>query len=205
MSSFALVSINTGLVAPLQAGQRTVPSAIVKSSVDAPVHVGWLGLQGDEQADHRVHGGPTKAVYAYPVEHYAFWNTLRRQSMRPEGRVVQPGLIPYAELDDLPHGALGENLTVRGFDERSTYIGDRLRIGDVEMIVAAPREPCFKFNARMGFNHAAKMMADSGYCGFYLQVMREGEIDIDSPVSVQPGDRLVTVAQAFALRMKRAG
>ncbi len=198
-----IVSVNSGRVAPLAAGARNVSSAIVKLPRAGRVAVGPLGLEGDEQADPRYHGGPAKAVYAYPGEHYGFWNTLRRQSLRPEGRVVQEGLIPWPELDDLPFGALGENLTVAGLEERTLWIGDRLAIGDARFIVSAPREPCFKFNARMGFGHAAKMMVDSGYCGFYLQVARDGSVGAHDPIEVTAGDRHVTVAQAFALRMQR--
>ncbi|CAN5118587.1 MOSC domain-containing protein [soil metagenome] len=199
-----VLSVNVGIAKPLHtAGDRVVLSAIVKSPVTGPVAVHWLGLEGDEQADHSVHGGPQKAVYAYPSEHYAFWNTLRRQSLRPEGSVVQPGLIPYAEIDDLPPGAMGENLTTSGLDERTLFIGDRLAIGSVEALVVAPREPCFKFNARMSMKHAARMMVQSGFCGFYLQVMREGRIEAGDAVTVMPGDRLITVAQAFSMRMNR--
>ncbi|CAN5263240.1 MOSC domain-containing protein [soil metagenome] len=199
-----VLSVNVGIAKPLHtAGDRVVLSAIVKSPVAGPVAVRWLGLEGDEQADHSVHGGPQKAVYAYPVEHYGFWDTLRRQSLRPEGSVVQQGLIPYAEIDDLPPGAMGENLTTRGLDERTLYICDRLDIGSVQALVVAPREPCFKFNARMGLKHAARMMVQSGFCGFYLQVMREGSIDTGDTITVTPGERLLTVAEAFSMRMNR--
>ena len=102
-----------------------------------------MGLAGDEQADPTVHGGPGKAVYAYPFEHYAFWRTVRSQA-KVEGP-MEPG-------------AVGENLLVEGLLEPAVFVGDRLVIGDVELRIERPRSPCFKFNARMGFGQAVKLM-----------------------------------------------
>lgn len=185
---------------------RKVMSAIGKSSVgNARTKAEPMGLVGDEQADLSVHGGLSKAVYMYPEEHYPFWNTVRRQSLSPNGPVVQQGLIPYADIPPLAPGALGENLTVRGLDEKQVYIGDVLAIGSAEFYVTEPRQPCFKFNAKMGFAHASKMMAQSGFCGWYLQVRTPGDIAAGDEIVLRPGDRerSVSIATIFEMKMRK--
>ncbi|HEU4620907.1 MAG TPA: MOSC domain-containing protein [Burkholderiaceae bacterium] len=206
MSEARVISINVARATSVRIRERTVQTAIDKQPVNGLVEVLPMGLAGDEQADLSVHGGASKAVYAYPHEHYAFWETVRKQSLRPEGRVVQPGLIPYPELAPLAFGAMGENLSIKGLDEKSVWIGDRLRIGSAEFVVTEPRIPCFKFNAKMGFNHASKLMVQSGYCGFYLAVMRTGQITAGDTIELVSGDRdrAITIAQSFALRTAKS-
>ncbi len=200
-----LLAICRGKVAALQVDEdQSVMSGIHKQVVSSleeptPICVLPLGIEGDEQADLTVHGGLDKAVYAYPQEHYVFWSNLRTQALKP---VVEPvaGLIPYADLPPLPPGSLGENLLVTGLNERNLWIGDILRIGEMSFIVSGARHPCYKFNAKMGFNHAVKMMVQSGYCGFYLQVMQPGKIKAGDEITLEPGERYVTVREQFALR-----
>ena len=189
-----VLAICAGRSAPLFVEERgsreAVASAIVKTAVStlaAPtaVEIGPLGVAGDEQADPTVHGGLDKAVYVYPSEHYAFWRTVRGQAGRHEA---------------LAPGAMGENLLIEGLLEPEAWVGDRLRIGEVELRVESPRSPCFKFNARMGFAWAAKMMVQSGYCGFYCSVVRQGELAAGDPVQVRPGDRVVTIEQSHRMK-----
>ena len=191
-----ILSVNTGLAAPLFAedgGERfSVSSAIRKrpvSTLDAPepVEVKTLGLAGDEQADPSVHGGRDQAVYLYPQQHYEFWRTVRAQA-----KVEGP----------LEAGAMGENLTVEGLAETAIWVGDRLRIGDVELLVTRPRSPCFKFNARMGFRHAAKLMVQSGYTGLYCAVVRPGSIAAGAEIHVVPGERAITIEQMHRLQTR---
>jgi MOSC domain-containing protein YiiM len=94
--------------------------------------------------DRTVHGGPDRAVYAYPIEHYTWWNTRRREAG------VEEAERPLA------FGAMGENLTTQGLLETALWVGDRLRIGDVELVVKSPRRPCFKLNAVMGCARRAR-------------------------------------------------
>lgn len=199
-----LVSVNTGRAAPLPAGDRTVMSGIVKRPV-ASARVVALGLDGDEQVDQSVHGGLAKAVYAYPSEHYAFWNTVRRQALRTDGCARADGLLPYADLPDLPWGAMGENLSLAGLAEAEVYIGDVLRVGVVELVVTSPRVPCFKFAAVMGFAQAPKLMVQSGYCGWYLEVRTPGEIAPGAAMELRPGDRerSLSIATQFKLLTRR--
>jgi MOSC domain-containing protein YiiM len=125
--------------------------------VEGRVRVNRLNLAGDQQSDLSVHGGPEKAVYAYPSEHYAYW-----------GREL-PGT-------DLPWGAFGENLTTQGLLEEGVKIGDRLRVGSAEFVVTQPRMPCYKLGVRFSRADMVKRFLQSGRPGFYLAVLREGEV-----------------------------
>lgn len=186
-----VVSVNIGRAQPLLAGGRSVQSAIGKRSVAGDVEVRPLGLVGDEQADPSVHGGLDKAVYAYPSEHYAFWQTVRAQARQQ----------PWAET--LPPGFMGENLTLEGLLETQLFIGDVLRFARCELAVAAPRQPCFKFNAVMGFAQASKLMVQSGYCGFYLAVREPGLIAAGEAFELIPGPRDVGVTEIFRSVMSK--
>ncbi|MFG6447885.1 MOSC domain-containing protein [Roseateles sp. BYS180W] len=186
-----ILSVNTGAVAELDVGARRLPSAIRKTAREGAVAVGPLGLEGDAQADLRVHGGQHKAVYAYPSEHYAFWNTVRAQA-----RVAAWG-------EALPFGAMGENLTLQGLLEQELWVGDVLRAGEVELAVSEPRLPCSKFNAVMGFAQAAQLMWDSAWCGVYLAVHRSGHLQAGQTLELRPGPREVNVRELFTSKRKR--
>lgn len=186
-----LISVNTAQVEHFVATNgQSLDSAIRKRPREGTVAVGPLGLAGDEQADLTVHGGQAKAVYAYPQVHYAFWQTVRGQA-KVEG-ALQPG-------------DCGENLTLAGLQESQVWIGDVLRFPDCDLVVSEPRYPCFKFNAHMGFNQAAKLMAQSGYCGFYLAVRREGTIAAGQAFELLPGPREVGIVELFKAKMKKKG
>jgi MOSC domain-containing protein YiiM len=186
-----VVSVNVGRARPVAIGGRTILTAIGKRSAAGPVAVRPLGLEGDEQADLAVHGGVSKAVYAYPQEHHAFWRTVRAQA----------GVAPWDEA--LPPGAFGENLTLQGLLENQVWIGDVLRFADCALAVSEPRQPCFKFNAALGFGHAAKMMVQSGWCGFYLTVLAPGRIEAGETFRLQPGAREVRLDELFRATVSR--
>ena len=186
-----VLSVNTSPVRALDVDGRTVPSGILKRSVDGAVRVEPLGLEGDAQADPTVHGGRAKAVYAYPHEHYPFWETVR----------AQVGVAGWG--DRLPHGALGENLTLAGVVEIDVWVGDLLRFPDCVLAVSEPRYPCFKLNAAMGFKHAAKAMVAQAWCGFYLAVRVPGTIAAGQAFELVPGPREVGIDELFRARMGR--
>ncbi len=188
-SPLRLLSINLGLARPLRTSGRTVLSGIGKRPVAGPVAVGALGLAGDEQVDLSVHGGLNKAVYAYPVEHHAFWQAQRRQH--------RPDLFDDPEP---PWGLVGENLSVQGLDERTLYIGDELHFADCVLRVTAPREPCHKFNAVMGYAQAARDMVQHGRSGFYLAVERPGQLQAGEGFTLVPRQRHLSVAEALAAK-----
>ncbi len=184
-----IVSVNTAAARSTRINGREVMTAIGKQPRSGPVACGPMGLEGDEQADLSVHGGLSKAVYAYPAEHLAFWRTVRAQA-RASGWD-----------DEVPPGAVGENLTVTGITERSLWIGDRLCLaGGVVLAVSEPRFPCFKFNAAMGFSKAAKLMVESGFCGAYLAVVEPGRLEVGEAFTLQPGPREVGLLELFRAR-----
>ena len=176
-----VVSVNVGIPQEIEWRRDPVVTAIHKEPVPGRVAVKRLNLDGDRQADLRVHGGPDKAVYAYPAEHYGFW------------RDQLPG-IP------LPWGAFGENLSIEGLSEQKVRIGDRLRIGSAELQVTQPRMPCFKLNARFQRPDMVKRFVAAGRPGFYLAVIKEGELEAgDSIEWIPTADEAVTVAEVATL------
>lgn len=186
-----VLSVNVSRVENRLIAGRRVPTAIGKRPVAGRVEVGTLGLAGDEQADPSVHGGLTKAVYAYPAQHYPFWQTVRGQAR-------------VALWDEaLPYGMLGENLTVDGLEESKLWVGDRLRLPGCVLAVTEPRQPCFKFNAAMGFEQAASLMLQSGYCGSYLAVLETGSVAAGDEIALEPGPREVTIQELFRARRRR--
>ena len=152
-----LVSVNVGLPREVASHGRVVRTSIWKDPVEGLVHVSSLNLDGDKQSDLSVHGGPDKAVYAYPSEHYEYW---RRE-------------LPAT---DLAWGTFGENFTTEGLLEPDIRIGDRIRVGSAEFLVTQPRMPCFKLGVRFGRDDMVKRFLRSGRPGFYLAVVREGEV-----------------------------
>ena len=184
-----LFSVNTARIERFVAADgKTLASAIRKRARAGTVAVGPLGLEGDEQANRKVHGGPTKAAYAYPQAHYAFWSTVRGQAQ---------------VAGDLQPGDLGENLTLDGLLESQVCIGDVLRFPHCELVVSEPRYPCATFNAHMGCSQASKLMAQSGYCGFYLAVKHEGTIATGEAFELVPGPREIGIVELFKSRMKK--
>jgi MOSC domain-containing protein YiiM len=180
-----VTSVNVGSARRINVGARTVMSAIGKRPVAGRVGVLPLGLQGDEQADQSVHGGLSKAVYAYPSEHFAFWRTVRGQA----------GVALWDAA--LEPGALGENLTLAGITEDRIWVGDVLRFPHCALAVSEPLQPCFKFNAAMGFAQASKLMVQSGWSGFYLAVREPGSIEAGEAFVLEPGPREVRIDELF--------
>jgi len=185
-----LLSISAGKVAPLfgnhHPNYKSVASAIHKKVVSdfanpTPVEITTLGVQGDEQADLSVHGGMEKAIYVYPAEHYIFWNELLTRETK--------------QLTELQHGAIGENFTIEGLLETEVFVGDRLQIGDLEFAVVKLREPCFKFNAKLGYKGAAKAMLQTGFSGWYLRVLKTGILAGGAGITLIPGPRETSIAQ----------
>ena len=159
-----VVSVNVGRPAPLATGKRVVQSAIGKTPVEGPVAVRGVNLEGDDQADRSVHGGPDQAVYAYASEDIAYWSEQL-------GR-------------ELPAGTFGENLTVAGLDVSGVRIGERWRIGTVELRVTGPRIPCFKLEARIGERGFQKAFLHAGRPGAYFAIAREGELQAGDAVEI---------------------
>jgi MOSC domain-containing protein YiiM len=152
-----IISVNVGLPRLAMWRGVTVSTGIFKKPVASRVMLRTLNLDGDRQSDLSVHGGVDKAIYAYPSEHYAFWHAE----------------LPAVEL---PWGMFGENLTTEGFSEGEVNVGDRFRIGDVELTVTQPRMPCSKLALKFQRGDILRRLLSSGRTGFYFSVQREGEI-----------------------------
>ena len=163
-----ILSVNVGLPREVTWQGKRVTTGIFKEPVNAPVMMRTLNLEGDRQADLTVHGGVTKAVYAYPSEHYDYWRT------------ELPGV-------DLPWGMFGENFTTEGLLEEAIFIGDRFRIGETEVMVTEPRMPCYKLGIKFGRADIIKRFLASRRTGFYFAVVREGMVDT--------GDAIKLIAQ----------
>lgn len=176
-----LISVNVGFPREIDWRGRKARTSIWKTAVEGRVRVNRLNLEGDRQSDLSVHGGPEKAVYAYPSEHYGYW---RREF---------PGM-------DLPWGAFGENFTTEGVLEGDVKIGDGFRVGSAEFRVTQPRMPCYKLGVRFGRDDMVKRFLRSGRTGFYLAVFREGEVTRGDAIEfTNRSDYDVTVADIGAL------
>lgn len=172
-----IVSLNVGQPREVVINGRTVATGIYKYPVPGRTTARKLNLEGDGQADLRAHGGEQRAVYAYPLEHYAYWRS-------------------ELDLGDMPHGQFGENLTCEGWLEETVHIGDVFRAGDATLEVTQPRPPCFKLAHRMGRPDIVKPFLSSGRVGFYFRVLEEGEIGAgDALERVSTGPEKMTVRE----------
>jgi MOSC domain-containing protein YiiM len=164
-----LVSVNTGLPREVTWHGISVTTGIFKQPVVGRVMLRKLNLDGDRQADLSVHGGEFKAAYCYPMEHYAYWKTQL------------PGR-------DLPTAIFGENFTTFGLLEDSVHLGDQFALGSAVVAVTQPRLPCYKLGIRFQADDMVKRFLASGRTGFYLAVIREGEVGAGDQLEVTARD-----------------
>jgi MOSC domain-containing protein YiiM len=177
----SLVSIQVGVPRTVKLDGEEVATGIFKSPVHQRVRLRELNLDGDQQADLSVHGGQNKAVYAYPSEHYPFW------------KKELPGV-------DFPWGSLGENFTTAGLLENNVCLGDRFEIGTAEVVVTQPRIPCFKLNLKFNRDDMIKRFLASHRSGFYLRVLREGEVGAGDEIRfIHQDENRVSVADVLRL------
>jgi MOSC domain-containing protein YiiM len=176
-----LVSVNTGVPREVIWHGRTVTTAIYKQPVKGRVALLTLNLEGDRQADLRVHGGKDKAVYCYPVEHYGYW---RRE-------------LPGREL---PMAVFGENFTIDGLLEDSVHVGDQFAVGSAEIVATQPRMPCYKLGVRFESDDMVRRFLTSRRTGFYFAVASEGEVGIGDEVKlITPDPNAVPVSEITRL------
>ncbi len=182
-----IISLNVGRPRLVVWNGQTVSTGIYKAPAEGRVMLRALNLDGDRQADLSVHGGPAKAAYAYPSEHYGYW--------RDE--------LPGAEL---PWGMFGENFTTEGLDESTVNVGDRFRVGAAELTVTQPRMPCYKLGIKFGRPDILKRFLASGRTGFYFSVQREGEVGAGDEIELIGRDgNGVTVADLLRLYVSGEG
>ena len=178
-----IISLNVGRPRLVMRNDEPVSTGIFKDSIAGRVMLRTLNLDGDRQADLTVHGGPEKAVYAYPSEHYLFWKQE----------------LPDMEL---PWGMFGENFTTEGMFETETHVGDRFRIGSAELMVTQPRMPCYKLGIRFSRADIIKRFLVSERSGFYFSVLKEGEVGAGDEVELieknTSGVRVVDVTRLYS-------
>jgi MOSC domain-containing protein YiiM len=180
-----LISVNIGRPRPVPHEGRVVSTGIFKEPVAGPVFLQRLNLDGDGQADLRVHGGADKAVYAYPYEHYAFW----------AGELGR---------NDFVHGQFGENFTITGCLEDTACIGDEFQFGAARVQVTQPRSPCFKLGIRMHDENFPARFAAANRTGFYLRVLQEGLVSAGDAIERVAHDaNSLSVRDVFRLRHDR--
>jgi len=182
--SMTLISVNVSQPVEVAHGNTSVTTGIFKRPVMGAVAVRRLNIDGDGQADLVNHGGESKAVYAYSLDHYDYW----REAL---------------SRDEMPYGLFGENLTVAGLDEAQLCVGDKLEIGDALFTISQPRVPCFKLGIRFADKRMPRLFALSLRTGFYLRVLKEGNIKAgDSVDVVAKGDGSLSIRSLFDAYLK---
>jgi MOSC domain-containing protein YiiM len=176
-----VISVNVGQPRTVSWHGRDVTSGIWKQPVDGRRGLHGVNLDGDDQADRRVHGGPSKAVYAYAAEDYTWWETVLKTTVGP--------------------GTFGDNLTVSGVDLAGCVVGEHWRVGSAVVRVTEPRMPCFKLGMRMGDAGFVKRFADAGRPGTYLAIEGEGDVGAGDPIELlhrpDHGVTIGTVERAY--------
>jgi MOSC domain-containing protein YiiM len=179
-----VASVNVGMPREVEWHGRTVVTGIFKSPVAAKLTVRHLNIDGDGQADLAVHGGPDKAVYTSPGEHYKFWGERLGRELTP--------------------GNFGENLTTEGLLEDAVHIGDEFRVGTARLVITQPRLPCFKLGIRFGDPGMVKTFLRAGKPGIYFAVVEEGEVGAEDPIERLAEDQSrVSVAEMLRLVLDR--
>ena len=182
-----IISLHVGRPQLVMRNGEPVSTAIFKQPVEGRVMLRTLNLDGDRQADLSVHGGPTKAVYVYPAEHYDFW------------RHELPEM-------DLPFGMFGENFTATGFSETTLNIGDEFQVGSAVVKVTEPRMPCYKLGIRFNRTDIIKRFLVSERTGFYLRVLKEGEVGVGDEFQLtMRNEPSVTVSEVTRLYTRDRG
>jgi MOSC domain-containing protein YiiM len=164
-----LLSVSVGQPRDVDWKGKPYTTGIFKSPVEGRIALRTLNLDGDKQVDLTVHGGPDRAVYVYPAEHYDFW---KAELSRPI----------------LPWGSFGENLTTTGLLEDAVHIGDHVRISSAILTATQPRMPCVKLGIRFGDAAMVKRFMDTERCGFYMAVVREGELAAGDDIEIVSRD-----------------
>jgi MOSC domain-containing protein YiiM len=176
-----ILSVNVSFPKEVDFEGQKVTTGIFKEPIEGRVELRTLNLDGDKQADLTVHGGPDKAVYAYPTEHYEFW------------RKVYPNI-------EMPNGMFGENFTTEGLMEAEVNVGDVFKIGSSKVIATQPRMPCYKLGVKFGRMDVLKKFLASGRSGIYFKVLEEGEVGAgDSIIQIKKDTNRVGISDIVRL------
>jgi MOSC domain-containing protein YiiM len=180
-----VISLNVALPRTVKFRDQAVTTGIFKEPVEGRIRLRRLNLDGDKQADLTVHGGPDKALYAYPAEHYDYWKK-RLPNMK------------------LPWGMFGENLTTEELLEDQVNIGDVFRIGSSEVVATQPRMPCYKLGVKFGRMDIVKQFMESKLTGIYFRVLKEGDVGTGDEIKlISRDENNVTVKDIVRLVSSR--
>lgn len=181
MTNLKVISVNVGLPREVNWNGKTILTGIFKEPVDGPVMLRSLNLDGDRQADLSVHGGVSKAAYAYAVEHYEYW-----KKALPDMR--------------LPYGMFGENFSTEGLLEDNVNVGDRFQVGEAEVMATEPRLPCYKLGIKFDRADILKKFLASRRTGFYFAVLKEGQVKAGDSIELLSRDaNYIAVADIIRL------
>ncbi|MGD8170093.1 MOSC domain-containing protein [Vibrio sp. TRT 21S02] len=172
--------------------QFGMETAIAKRPVEQALYLSMTGLEGDQCADHKHHGGPERALHQYPVEHYAYW----QQKYRSEYIWQAPGM--------------GENISTEGMTEETVYLGDRYQWGEAVIEVSQPRSPCYKLSKRWGVEQFSVDMQDISRCGWLFRVIQPGLVSVNNPlILVERVENAMTIREVcdcfFTTPLERSG
>jgi len=182
-TEYEIASINVGVPTTIVVDGKELTTGIFKQPINKSVFLSYLNFEGDGQADLVHHGGKDKAVCVYPYEHYIYWE---------EKLGVK-----------LTAGAFGENLTVNGLNEESARIGDIYQLGEAVVQITQPREPCYKIAKKHGIKEFPLLIQQTGYSGFYMRVLQEGEVSIHDKLKlIAPHPLRVTISLANRIMFK---
>ena len=174
-----LVSLNISQIKKVEWKGKVITTGIFKEPVSDKLNVRGVNIVGDDQADRSVHGGSDKAIYGYPMEHYHYW-----RNQFPDKK--------------LPYGMFGENLTMQGLLETDVCVGDRIRIGNTELIAVQPRSPCYKLGIRFETQSIIKKFYQSGFPGIYFKILKDGEMQVGDKIDLVKKDPLqVSIKDVF--------
>lgn len=176
-----VISANLGRLTKFQWKGREKQTGIYKHPAEHPIYLMENGVDEDVVVEPKIHGGPTKACYLYSVNHYSFWQKI------------------YPKLD-WGLGMFGENLTVEDLDETKLYIGDVYEVGEAEIVITEPRQPCYKLGHKMGDQGMIQKFIDSTFCGSYVGVLEDGHVDNgDEFVLLEENPNKLSIADVFKM------
>lgn len=160
-----LLSVNIGKIKPITWRNKTVNTAITKEPSQNICKVSIHGIEGDEQADRKHHGGETKALYSYDISYYEIWKKKITRA-------------------DWPYGIFGENLTTQGLLDKDVKIGNVYKIGSTLIKAMEPRFPCSRLNAQFQLANMVTLFSKQEGHGIYFKVIQEGEIQKNNTIEL---------------------
>lgn len=178
-----VVAVNIGNKRTVQWGNKTVVTGIFKFPVDS-ISLGAEDVDNDHVIDRKYHGGVNKACYLYSADHYNYWKEKYPETVTE-------------------FGAMGENITVEGLDERALNVGDTFELGEAIVQISEHREPCYKLNVRLNAHSGIKDFIELGHCGTYCRVLKPGKVRADDEMKLLEKGKAASIYDIFELIYKK--